>query len=196
MNGARLLPILFFTAVLGGCQSDGTSTLVKVSPNKELAIAPIVNATGQPLQLPSGTVLDDLRQIMGVDDKEPLAVPDLLLGRCILAAGAQGYTVLSFDRTREVFSGSLPDRTAVIEKARAAGLQGAAVLVMLRRWDDSLWYSSRIILVSMDITVARISDGKVLDERTVRNYAVPVSASLSAYQAADDAARWVAEHLF
>ncbi|HZC80760.1 MAG TPA: hypothetical protein VE222_03410, partial [Nitrospiraceae bacterium] len=128
MDCTHALAILFLTAVLGSCQSAGTS-LGKVSPNQGLAIAPIVNATDRPLQLPSGTVLDDLLQIMGIDDKETLTVPNLLLGRFILAAGAQGYTVLSFDKTREVFSDRATDLAAVIEKARAAGLQGAVALV-------------------------------------------------------------------
>jgi hypothetical protein len=48
----------------------------------------------------------------------------------------------------------------------------------------------------MDITVARIRDAKTLDVKTISNYAVPVSASLSTYQAANDAAQWVADHLF
>jgi hypothetical protein len=196
MHYARILPILFFMAVLGGCQNAGTSTLSKASPNQGIAIAPIVNATGRPLPLPGGTVLDDLRQMLGIGEEETLTVPDLLLGRFILAAGAQGYSVLSFEKTHAVFAGSSSDMAAVIEKARAAGLQGSVVLVILRRWDDSLWFSSRIIFVSMDIAVARISDGKTLDVKTIHNYAVPVSASISPYQATNDAARWVADHLF
>ena len=194
----RILPILIllFAVVVGGCQSADTAMLITVSPNSGIAIAPVVNATGRPLPLPSGTVLDDLRQIMSIEDTEALTVPDLLLGRLVLAAGAHGYTVVPFDKTRAVFPGPSSDMAAIIEKARAAGLQGAVVLPILRRWDDRLWYSSRIIFVSMDITVARIRDAKTLDVKTISNYAVPVSASLSTYQAANDAAQWVADHLF
>jgi len=191
-----ILSILFVVAALGACQNADTATLLKVSPNQGIAIAPIVNATGRPLPLPGGTVLEDLRQIMGIENKESVTVPDLLLGQMILAAGVHGYTALSFDKTREVFPGSSSDMATVTQRARAAGLQGAVVLPTLRRWDDRLWYSSKIIFVSMDITVARISDGKTLDVKTISNYAVPVSTALSAYQAANDAARWVADHLF
>jgi len=84
----------------------------------------------------------------------------------------------------------------VVEEARATGLKGLVVLAMLRRWDDSRWVDIRAVFVSMDVTVARISDGQVLDMRTIRNQPVPVGAAMTIVQATDDAARWLAERLF
>src|SRR5207249_4907097 len=70
------------------------------------------------------------------------------------------------------------------------------VLATLGRGDDSEWVDTRAVFVSMDVVVARISDGEVLDSRVVSNLAVPVGAATTIVQATDDAARWLAERLF
>ena len=100
------------------------------------------------------------------------------------------------DQARQVFSDRSTEIAKVVEEARTAGLKGLVVLATLRRWDDSRWVDTRAVFVSMDVVVARISDGEILDTRVVRNLTVPVGAATTIVQATDDAARWLAERLF
>jgi hypothetical protein len=159
-------------------------------------VAPLVNATGRPLSLPPDNPLAALRQEVGLGNEKPVTISDVLVNRLLLAFQSHGYQAIPIEKARAVFS----DRSTVIEKAveeaRAAGLKGLVVLATLRRWDDSRWGDTRAVFVSMDVTVARVSDGQILDTRSVRNQPVPVGAATTIVQAADDAARWLAERLF
>jgi hypothetical protein len=159
-------------------------------------MAPVLNATGLSLSLPPDNPLTALRQELGLGDEKPVTISDVLVNRLLLAFQSHGYQVTRIDKARSVFSDRSAEIGKVVEEARAAGLKGAVVLATLRRWDDSRWVDTRAVFVSMDVIVARISDGAILDTRTVRNLAVPVGAATTIVQASDDAARWLAEKLF
>jgi hypothetical protein len=133
---------------------------------------------------------------LGLGDEKPVTISDVLANRLVLAFQSHGYQVTRIDKARSVFSDRSTEIAKVIEEARAAEFNGLVVLATLRRWDDSRWVDTRAVFVSMDVVVARISDGEILDTRTVRNLAVPVGAATTIVQATDDAARWLAEKLF
>jgi hypothetical protein len=118
-------------------------------------------------------------------------VPDVLLGRFLQTLQSAGHSVALLKSSPEV-----NDIVSALDAARGAGFTGVVVLPVLLRWDDSLWFSSKVVYVSMDVTLARISDGEILGVRTLRRRAVPVGSALTMTQAADDAARWLAERLF
>jgi hypothetical protein len=171
--------------LLGGCQGTDALRLTNLPANESVTVASVVNATGLSLSLPPDNPLAALRQELGFGDEDPVTISDVLANRLLLAFQSHGYQTT---RSTEI--------TKVLEKARAAGLKGLVVLATLRRWDDSRWVDTRAVFVSIDVTVARIGDGAILDARTIRNQAVPVGAATTIVQASDDAARWLAERLF
>ena len=183
-------------AVLGGCQGTDVLRLRNLPARESVTVAPVVNATGLPLSLPPDNPLAALRQELGLGDEKPVTISDVLVNRLLLAFQSHGYQATQVEKARAVFSDRSTEIAKVVEEARAAGLKGLVVLAMLRRWDDSRWVDTRAVFVSMDVTVARISDGQVLDMRTIRNQPVPVGAATTIVQATDDAARWLAERLF
>jgi hypothetical protein len=191
-----IIVCLVVGAALGGCQGTDALQLTNLPARESVTVAPVVNATGRPLSLPPDNPLAALRQELGLADEKPVTISDVLVNRLLLGFQSQGYPATPIEKVRAVFS----DRSTVIEKAveeaRAAGLKGLVVLTTLRRWDDSRWQDIRAVFVSMDVMVARISDGQILDTRSVRNQPVPVGAATTIIQVADDAARWLAERLF
>ena len=183
-------------AVLGGCQGTSALRLTNLPMRDPVTVVPVVNEVGHPLPLPPDNPLAALRQEFGIGDEAPVTVPDVLSNRLLMAFQAHGYQVTQTDKARQVFSGRSVGIVKALEEARAAGLKGLIVLPTLRRWDDSKWVSLHAVFVSIDITVARISDGEILDVRMIRQQAVPVAAATTIVQATDDAARWLAERLF
>ena len=163
---------------------------------ESVTVAPVVNATGLPLSLPPDNPLAALRQELGLGDVKPVTISDVLANRLLLAFQLHGYQATEVEKARAVFSDRSTEIAKVVEEARAAGLKGLVFLPMLRRWDDSRWVDTRAVFVSMDVAMARISDGQVVDMRTIRNQPVPVGAATTIVQATDDAARWLAERLF
>ncbi len=193
---SHLVACLAAGAVLGACQGADTLRLVNLPASESVTVAPVVNATGLSLVLPPYNPLAALRQELGIGNETQVTVPDVLLNHFVLAVRSSRRDVTSIEKARGVFPGRSPEIASVLGEARAAGLKGVVVLATLRRWDDSRWVNTRAVFVSMDVTVARISDGRVLDMRTIHNQAVPVGAATTIVQAADDAARWIAERLF
>ena len=191
----RIGSCLVAGALMGGCQEIDTLKLTNLPVWDEVTLAPVVNATGLPLSLPPDNPLAALRQELGLGDEKPVTISDVLVNRLLLAFQSHGYQATQVEKVRAVFSDRSTEIAKVVEEARAAGLKGLVVLAMLRRWDDSRWVDTRAVFVSMDVTVARISDGQVLDMRTIRNQPVPVGAATTIVQATDDAARWLAERL-
>ena len=183
-------------AALGGCQGTGALRLTNLPSGDSVTVAPVVNATGRALSLPPDNPLAALRLELGLGDEKPVTVADVLLNRLVLAFQSHRYQVTRVDQARQVFSDRSTEIAKVVEEARTAGLKGIVVLATLRRWDDGRWVDTRAVFVSMDVVVARISDGEVLDTRVVRNLTVPVGAATTIVQATDDAARWLAEKLF
>jgi hypothetical protein len=191
-----VLACLFITAALGGCEGTNALRLGNIPSGELVTVAPVVNATGRVLTLPPDNPLVALSQELGLDEEKPLNISDVLANRLLLAFRSHGYQTSRMDKTRQAFSDRAMEIAKVVEEARAAGLKGLVVFTTLRRWDDSRWVDTRAVFVSMDVTVARISDGAILDIRTIRNQAVPVGAAMTIVQASDDAARWLAERLF
>ena len=183
-------------AALGGCQGPDTLRLTSLPAGDSVTVAPLVNATGRALSLPPDNPLAALRQVLGLGDDMPVTIPDVLLNRFVSAVRSPRRDVTSVEKARVVFSGRSTEIASVLEEARAAGLKGIVVLATLHRWDDGRWFDTRAVFVSMDVVVARISDGEILDTRVVRNLTVPVGAATTIVQATDDAARWLAERLF
>jgi hypothetical protein len=180
----------------GGCQSTDVLRLTNLPARESVTVPPVVNATGQLLSLPPDNPLAALRQELGLGDEKPVTISDVLVNRLLLAFQSHGYQATQVEKARAVFSDRSTEIAKVVEEARAAGLKGLVVLAMLRRWDDSRWVDTRAVFVSMDVTVARIRDGVILDMRTIRNQPVPVGAATTIVQASDDAARWLVERLF
>ena len=193
---SHLVACLLAGAVLGACQGTDTLRLANLPASDPVTLAPVVNATGRSLSLPPDNPLAALRLELGLGDEKPVTVADVLLNRLLLAFQSHGYQVIRIDKAPQVFSDRSTEIAKVVEEARTAGLKGLVVLATLRRWDDSRWVDTRAVFVSMDVVVARISDGEILDARAVRNLAVPVVAATTIVQATDDAARWHAEKLF
>ena len=193
---SHLVACLLAGAVLGACQGTDTLRLANLPASDPVTLAPVVNATGRALSLPPDNPLSALRQELGLGDEKPVTISDVLANRLLLAFQSHGYRVIRIEKAWQAFSDRSTEIAKAVEEARAAGLKGAVVLAMLRRWDDSRWVDTRAVFVSMDIVVARISDGEILDTRAVRNLAVPVGAATTITQATDDAARWLAERLF
>jgi len=193
---SHLVACLLAGAVLGACQGTDTLRLANLPASDPVTLAPVVNATGRSLSLPPDNPLAALRLELGLGDEKPVTVADVLLNRLLLAFQSHGYQVIRIDKAPQVFSDRSTEIAKVVEEARTAGLKGLVVLATLRRWDDSRWVDTRAVFVSMDVVVARISDGEILDARAVRNLAVPVGAATTIVQATDDAARWLAERLF
>ena len=191
-----LVACLLAGAVLGACQGTDTLRLANLPASDPVTLAPVVNETGRSLSLPPDKPLAALRLELGLGDEKPVTVADVLLNRLVLAFQSHRYQVMRVDQARQVFSDRSTEIAKVVEEARTAGLKGLVVLATLRRWDDSQWVDTRAVFVSMDVVVARISDGEVLDSRVVSNLAVPVGAATTIVQATDDAARWLAESLF
>jgi len=191
-----LVACLLAGAVLGACQGTDTLRLANLPASDPVTLAPVVNETGRSLSLPPDNPLAVLRLELGLGDEKPVTVADVLLNRLVLAFQSHRYQVMRVDQARQVFSDRSTEIAKVVEEARTAGLKGLVVLATLRRWDDSQWVDTRAVFVSMDVVVARISDGEVLDSRVVSNLAVPVGAATTIVQATDDAARWLAERLF
>ncbi|HEV8243614.1 MAG TPA: hypothetical protein VGQ07_06440 [Nitrospirales bacterium] len=183
-------------AILGGCQGTDALRLTNLPSNESVTLAPVVNVTGRSLSLPPDNPLTALRQELGLGDETPVTISDVLANRLLLAFQSHGYQVTRIDKARQAFSDRSTEIAKVVEEARATGLKGLILLTTLRRWDDSRWVDTRAVFVSMDVTVARISDGVILDARTIRNQTVPVGAAMTIVQASDDAARWLAERLF
>ena len=181
---------------MSGCQTTDPLRLTNLPASDPVALAPVVNATGRSLSLPPDNPLAALRLELGLGDEKPVTVADVLLNRLVLAFQSHRYQVTRVDQARQVFSDRSTEIAKVVEEARTAGLKGLLVLATLRRWEDSRWVDTRAVFVSMDVVVARISDGEILDARAVRNLAVPVGAATTIVQATDDAARWLAERLF
>jgi len=193
---SHLVACLLAGAVLGACQGTDTLRLANLPASDPVTLAPVVNATGRALSLPPDNPLSALRQELGLGDEKPVTISDVLANRLLLAFQSHGNRVTRIDEARLVFSDRSAEIRKVVEEARAAEFKGLVVLGTLRRWDDSRWVDTRAVFVSMDIVVARISDGEILDTRAVRNLAVPVGAATTITQATDDAARWLAERLF
>ena len=193
---SHLVACLLAGAVLGACQGTDTLRLANLPASDPVTFAPVVNATGRSLSLPPDNPLVALRQELGLGDEKPVTISDVLANRLLLAFQSHGYQVTRIDKARQAFSDPSAEIAKVIEEARAAEFKGLVVLATLRRWDDSRWVDTRAVFVSMDVIVARISDGEILDVRTIRNQPVPVGAATTIVQAADDAARWLAERLF
>ena len=193
---SHIVTCLVAWAILNGCQGMDALRLTNLPARESVTVAPVVNATGLPLSLPPDNPLVALRQELGLGDEKPVTISDVLVNRLLLAFQSHGYQATQVEKARAVFSDRSTEIAKVVEEARAAGLKGLVVLAMLRRWDDSRWVDTRAVFVSMDVTVARISDGQVLDMRTIRNQPVPVGAATTIVQATDDAARWLAERLF
>ena len=193
---SHLVACLLAGAVLGACQGTDTIRLANLPASDPVTLAPVVNATGRALSLPPDNPLSALRQELGLGDEKPVTISDVLANRLLLAFQSHGYQVIRIDKARLAFSSQAQEIAKVIEEARAAEFKGLVVLGTLRRWDDSRWVDTRAVFVSMDVVVARISDGEILDTRAVRNLAVPVGAATTITQATDDAARWLAERLF
>ena len=191
-----LVACLLAGAVLGACQGTDTLRLANLPASDPVTLAPVVNETGRSLSLPPDKPLAALRLELGLGDEKPVTVADVLLNRLVLAFQSHRYQVMRVDQARQVFSDRSTEIAKVVEEARTAGLKGLVVLATLRRWDDSQWVDTRAVFVSMDVVVARVSDGEILDARAVRNLAVPVGAATTIVQATDDAARWLAEKLF
>jgi hypothetical protein len=190
----ELSPIsLCLVAFLGlvGCQGTSALRFDNLSPNASVVIAPVVNATHEALRLPPDNPLSALRQALNVGDETPLTVPDVLLGRFLRTLQSAGHSAALLKPSPEA-----NDIVSALDAARGVGFTGVLVLPVLLRWDDSLWFSSKVVFVSMDVTLARINDGKILGVRTLRRRAVPVGGAVTMTQAADDAARWLAERLF
>ena len=198
MNGrwSHLVACLLAGAVLGACQGTDTLRLANLPASDPVTLAPVVNATGRALSLPPDNPLVALRQELGLGDEKPVTISDVLVNRLLLAFQSHGYQVIRIDKAWQAFSDRTTEIAKAVEEAHAAGLKGFIVLTTLRRWDDSRWVDTRAVFVSMDVTVARINDGQVLDMRTIHNQAVPVGAATTIVQATDDAARWIAEKLF
>ena len=190
--GASFMSVI----LLAGCQSAGAIRPMSLPANSPVTVAPVVNATGRALPLPPDNPLTALREMLGLDDETSVTVPDVLLHRFVLAVHSPGRDVTPVERARKVFSGRSTEIVGILEEARAAGLKGAVILATLRRWDDSRWVDARAVFVSMDIVVARLSDGEILDIRTIRHQTVPAGAAQTITQATDDAAAWLAERLF
>jgi len=191
-----LVACLLAGAVLGACQGTDTLRLANLPASDPVTLAPVVNETGRSLSLPPDKPLAALRLELGLGDEKPVTVADVLRNRLVLAFQSHRYQVMRVDQARQVFSDRSTEIAKVVEEARTAGLKGLVVLATLRRWDDSQWVDTRAVFVSMDVVVARICDGEILDARAVRNLAVPVGAATTIVQATDDAARWLAEKLF
>ena len=191
-----LVACLLAGAVLGACQGTDKLRLANLPASDPVTLAPVVNETGRSLSLPPDKPLAALRLELGLGDEKPVTVADVLRNRLVLAFQSHRYQVMRVDQARQVFSDRSTEIAKVVEEARTAGLKGLVVLATLRRWDDSRWVDTRAVFVSMDVVVARISDGEILDARAVRNLAVPVGAATTIVQATDDAARWLAERLF
>jgi hypothetical protein len=183
-------------ALLAGCHGADGLRLMNVPARDSVTVALVVNATGRSLSLPPDNPLAALRQELGLGDEKAVTISDVLANRLLLAFQSHGYQVTRGEQARAVFSDRSTEIAKAVEEARAAGLKGLVVLATLRRWDDSRWVDTRAVFVSMDVSVARISDGQILDTRSVHNQPVPVSAAMTIIQAADDAARWLAERLF
>ena len=181
---------------MGGCQGTNTLKLTNLPVRDEVTVAPVVNATGRPLLLPPDNPLAALRQEFGVGNEALVTVPDVLRNRFLLAFQTHGYQVTNIDPVRPIFSSQSTDIVRVLKEAQGAGFKGLVVLATLHRWDDSRWGSLRVVFVSIDITLARVSDSKILDVGVLRDQAVPVGAATTIVQATDDAARWLAERLF
>jgi hypothetical protein len=183
-------------ALLGGCQATSSLRLANLPGNESVTVAPVVNATGLSLSLPPDNPLAVLRQELGLAGEKPVTISDVLANRLLLVFQSHGYQVTRMDKVRAVFSDRSTEIVKVVEEARAGGCKGLVVLTTLRRWDDSRWVDTRVVFVSLDVTVARISDGQILEAHTIRQQAVPVGAAMTIVQASDDAARWLAERLF
>ena len=192
----HLVACLLAGAVLDACQGTDTLRLANLPASDPVTLAPVVNETGRSLSLPPDKPLAALRLELGLGDEKPVTVADVLRNRLVLAFQSHRYQVMRVDQARQVFSDRSTEIAKVVEEARTAGLKGLVVLATLRRWDDSQWVDTRAVFVSMDVVVARICDGEILDARAVRNLAVPVGAATTIVQATDDAARWLAEKLF
>ena len=191
-----IVACLVVGAALGGCQGADALRLTNLPVRDSVTVAPVVNATGRALSLPPDNPLAALRQELGLGDETPVMVSDVLANRLLLAFQSHGYQTTRIEKARAVFSDRSTEIVKVLDEARAGGFKGLVVLATLRRWDDSRWVDTRAVFVSLDVTVARVSDGAILDARTIRNQAVPVGAATTIVQASDDAARWIAEKLF
>ena len=191
-----IVACLVVVAALGGCQGADALRLTNLPARDSMTVAPVVNATGRTLSLPPDNPLAALRQELGLGDEKPVTISDVLANRLLLAFQSHGYQTTRVEKARAVFSDRSTEIAKILEEARAVGLKGLVVLATLRRWDDSRWVDTRAVFVSLDVTVARVSDGAILDARTIRNQAVPVGAATTIVQASDDAARWIAEKLF
>jgi len=193
---SHLVACLLAGAVLGACQGTDTLRLANLPASDPVTLAPVVNATGRALSLPPDNPLSALRQELGLGDEKPVTISDVLANRLLLAFQSHGHQVTRIDKARSVIADQSAEIGKVVEEARVAEFKGLVAMATLRRWDDSRWVDTRAVFVSMDIVVARISDGEILDTRAVCNLAVPVGAATTITQATDDAARWLAERLF
>jgi len=191
-----IIGCLVVGAALEGCQGADALRLTNLPARDSVTVAPVVNATGRSLSLPPDNPLAALRQELGLGDEKPVTISDVLVNRLLLAFQSHGYQATRVEKARAVSSDRSVEIAKAVEEARAAGFKGLVVLATLRRWDDSRWVDTRAVFVSMDVVVARISDGQILDRRTIHNQAVPVGAATTIVQASDDAARWLAEKLF
>jgi hypothetical protein len=182
--------------LLSGCQGTDVLWLKNLPATESVTVAPVVNATGLSLSLPPDNPLAALSQELGLGEENSVTVADVLLHRMVLAFQSHGYQATRFENARPDFANRSIEIATVVEELRAAGMKGLIVLATLHRWDDSRWVDTRAVFVSMDVTLVRIKDGAILDERTIRNQAVPVGGATTIVQVSDDAARWLAKRLF
>lgn len=153
-----------------------------------VAVARFRNATANPLRIPSGNPVPEMRRALeGPSDATAAGdwtVPDALQARAVHELARRGVAVRGFEADRGALPEVPADAADAARLARAAGIGGP---VLFGRLDRYTFTQTGLLLVRLELWLVDPASGEILWTGSAHR-PVPVRGALSAQEIVADAA--------
>ena len=150
-------------------------TLPESVASQPIAVLPFANATGQPLRMPQGILVDAGRAIgRGSPDADP-TVADILSERAAAELARRGFQVLPLEQVRRAMPDAIDPPLAAAGAAARAGLDGPVLAGTLRRFTVT---QTGLLLVRLELALVDARSQEVLWTGSARR-PVPIQSALT-----------------
>jgi len=186
-RGAQALLLLAALVPWLGCASRWSAAAERASAplprgtlpesvvSRPIAVLPFANATGQPLRMPQGILVDAGRAIgRGSPDADP-TVADVLSERAAAELTRRGFQVLPQEQVRSAVPEAIDPPLAAAGAAARAGLEGPVLAGTLRRFTVT---QTGLLLVRLELALVDARSQEVLWTGTARR-PVPIRSAQS-----------------
>ena len=187
--------VLLLALLLAGCAGRSPEAPLNSSllAGKSLWISPVRNSTNTDLRLPGTNPLRSLGELAGKVSPDDRPTVSDLLRDALRREAEQRKVPARYPEEYDARLKTLPSSAeAAARTARDAKLEGALLLIEVRRWESE---AAGLLRVWVDFKLVRIADGALAWERRVQKVRA-VGRSGNPAETHQDAVREIAQELF